>query len=576
MALTLDPSKRNDIIIRQGQSLNFSFLLTNESDGEDFAVAGYTFNLEIYDRRRTKIFDLTDGEGLTVQDGSVAVSISANDLNIPDGDYKYFLVVTNPDEETNTWINGYAKVKDSLSIGSQDDVSVTVSNADNNVNITVGISGSTGNITGEEIKTLYESQPDTNAYTDVEKAKVAVIDTNGSSSEFLARDGQYREIDSGGGTGTFEPVQDITALKEIDTTDAEEYPDKWAILVEDEGAWYRLDRDSAVSEGLPYIVEPNTGPGRWIQDQKAQLDSKVDKVGGDNTFEVTITNPSSWFGSATQMLRSVIQKLHDFIEGQVFKISDIDVSDIDEGQFKIPLVQKVDGEPVVQGSSELIDKLAAQSILLLLSDNANWGNVTGKSGDFIKLEGDNSTGQLGENSQELYDDEGQYFLCISHTLDNPGEATWVRNRNRDALKAGVTQDDAVISELEDETNWNTTTNIKIISVRSKVGSWYKSEPEGYLYHCYKETGTPPNQWYWYRSGLPATESMQVLNTGNYTGLVTALAGHDWSTGAYDPSGLAGEKGTQGQEYYDAINRKLYKCIWDGVKLIWEQIQLVTS
>lgn len=86
----------------------------------------------------------------------------------------------------------------------------------------------------------------------------------------------------GGGTGIFEPVQDITALKALDTTTAADWPDKWAILVEDEGQFYRLDRDSAVTESLPSIVAPTTGTGRWIRDQDLQLEAKVDKDGGDS------------------------------------------------------------------------------------------------------------------------------------------------------------------------------------------------------------------------------------------------------------------------------------------------------
>lgn len=270
------------------------------------------------------------------------------------------------------------------------------------------------------------------------------------------------------------------------------------------------------------------------------------------------------------LLKTALDRIVSYIKTDVFKVSDVDVSDISEGQFKIPLVQKSGGVPVIQGSSELIDKLAASSVLAQLGDNANWGNVAGKSGDFIKLTGDNSSGELGENSQELYDDEGQYFLCISHILDNPGEATWVRNRSRDSLRIGVTQDNAVIAALENETDWSDITNDKALAVRSKPGSWHKSDVTGYLYHCYRESGSPPDTWYWHRSGLPLTDSMQILNTGDYTELVTALLAHDFAASDYDPAGLAGEKGTQGQKYYHVANREMYECVYDEVnaKLIW--------
>ena len=97
----------------------------------------------------------------------------------------------------------------------------------------------------------------------------APIDGN----QYARKDGDWEIVvgGTGGGTGVFEPVQDITALKALNTTTAANWPDKWVILVEDEGAFYRLDRDSAVSEALPYIVAPTTGVGRWIQDQYAQI-----------------------------------------------------------------------------------------------------------------------------------------------------------------------------------------------------------------------------------------------------------------------------------------------------------------
>ena len=60
----------------------------------------------------------------------------------------------------------------------------------------------------------------------------------------------------GGGTGTgvFEPVEDITALKALDTSNATTWKDKWTIIVEGEGNWYRLDRESVVAESLPKII----------------------------------------------------------------------------------------------------------------------------------------------------------------------------------------------------------------------------------------------------------------------------------------------------------------------------------
>lgn len=90
----------------------------------------------------------------------------------------------------------------------------------------------------------------------------------GVSLAVLGADGENKKLEissSGGGGGAIAPpVQDITALKAIDTTSAGAWPDKIEILVEDTGL-YRLDRDSSDSESLPSIVAPTTGVGRWFR-----------------------------------------------------------------------------------------------------------------------------------------------------------------------------------------------------------------------------------------------------------------------------------------------------------------------
>ena len=60
------------------------------------------------------------------------------------------------------------------------------------------------------------------------------------------------------------PVQDITALKAIDTTNADDFPDKTMINVEDKGL-YRLDRDSSTAGDDDRVVAPTVGVGRWYK-----------------------------------------------------------------------------------------------------------------------------------------------------------------------------------------------------------------------------------------------------------------------------------------------------------------------
>jgi len=60
---------------------------------------------------------------------------------------------------------------------------------------------------------------------------------------------------------TLPPVQNLTNLKAIDTTSI---PDKSLILVEDSGL-YRFNSTAVDPEDTPKIIDPTTGPGKWIQ-----------------------------------------------------------------------------------------------------------------------------------------------------------------------------------------------------------------------------------------------------------------------------------------------------------------------
>ncbi len=65
--------------------------------------------------------------------------------------------------------------------------------------------------------------------------------------------------------GSVKPaVQDLAALKALDTTSVATYPDKALILVEDSGQ-YRLDRQASDTEDSPRIIQPTVGVGRWFR-----------------------------------------------------------------------------------------------------------------------------------------------------------------------------------------------------------------------------------------------------------------------------------------------------------------------
>jgi hypothetical protein len=87
--------------------------------------------------------------------------------------------------------------------------------------------------------------------------------TQGQIVGFDANGNPVAVEDGGGGTGVFAPVADLTALKALDTTIAEDWPDKWAIYVESVRLFYALDRESLAADDGDTVIAPTTGAGRW-------------------------------------------------------------------------------------------------------------------------------------------------------------------------------------------------------------------------------------------------------------------------------------------------------------------------
>jgi hypothetical protein len=101
----------------------------------------------------------------------------------------------------------------------------------------------------------------------------------------------YWELIAGGGGTSL--TKSTTVQAQVATDDATYMTPLTSyegLIVEDEESWYRYDRDSAVSESLPKIVAPTTGPGRFFQTPDVDLSAKADKTNVlelDNTTEFT-------------------------------------------------------------------------------------------------------------------------------------------------------------------------------------------------------------------------------------------------------------------------------------------------
>lgn len=103
---------------------------------------------------------------------------------------------------------------------------------------------------------------------EIADAGVAVNDTGTGSAVIWTAAKIQAVVDAitqGQGSKLATPVQDIAALKAINTTNTTTWPDKIMILVENIGL-YRLDQnDSATAGDDNRVVVPTVGTGRWFK-----------------------------------------------------------------------------------------------------------------------------------------------------------------------------------------------------------------------------------------------------------------------------------------------------------------------
>src|SRR5690606_3268643 len=96
-----------------------------------------------------------------------------------------------------------------------------------------------------------------------------------------------------------------------------------------------------------------------------------------------------------------------------FKVSDVDVTDISEGESKIPTVVKQGGVPVITGAVRKVDKLGPATLANYLDDSKSWVNGV------LEINGANpeATHPLGYNGLE-FTYKRRWYLCRSHVYDD--------------------------------------------------------------------------------------------------------------------------------------------------------------
>jgi hypothetical protein len=265
-------------------SYNNRLYLCNTTHTKTATFESANFDYQNASQFRTATFDATVGQTVFIIPGA-----EANEIKVL----------------ADIFINGVSQINTTNKIS----YSITTDTVAND-SITINPIAGQELIGGEQVAIKY--------YKEVDAVTIGIEEAPEDGNQYARKDAGWEEViaSGGSGTGVFEPVQDITELKALNTTDGAVWKDKWALIVEDEESWYRYDRDSAVSESLPKIVAPTTGPGRFFQTPDVDLSAKADKANVlelDNTTEFT---PDGDYEPATK--KYVVDNLPD-ISGKADK-----------------------------------------------------------------------------------------------------------------------------------------------------------------------------------------------------------------------------------------------------------------
>lgn len=105
--ITTDISKRLDIIARKAETFSKTIQVLN-NDGTGFVFTNYSAQLVVmsYMASITPVLIFELGSGLTLSTGQILLEKDNSEMLINPKDYVYFLKITDPSDNINTWLNG--------------------------------------------------------------------------------------------------------------------------------------------------------------------------------------------------------------------------------------------------------------------------------------------------------------------------------------------------------------------------------------------------------------------------------------------------------------------------------------
>ena len=135
-----DITRRLDIIVRRGDSLNINIAVKNEDD-EDFDFTDYEANLSVFtgvdDKQANLVF--ANNFDLVLTEGNISLTKTLTQMTaVRNRGYIYFLKVTYPDGKVHTWLSGKFIVNEDISDNPTTSAEIVVMSNSTPVTLTIG------------------------------------------------------------------------------------------------------------------------------------------------------------------------------------------------------------------------------------------------------------------------------------------------------------------------------------------------------------------------------------------------------------------------------------------------------
>lgn len=117
--VSTDVAQLLNITCRKGDTFLLDMIFTDEGTGTAIDLTDFTFNMQVRKNTRAAelVLDINDSHFAKTIVGAMTITISAADMDVPHGSYKYDIEATSSsDGSVRTWLYGWFNIKEDVTL----------------------------------------------------------------------------------------------------------------------------------------------------------------------------------------------------------------------------------------------------------------------------------------------------------------------------------------------------------------------------------------------------------------------------------------------------------------------------